>query len=109
MGYRLYAQDVKTNEMVCYGKLYGYEFEHKDIDLYSFRFLACIGKLDAVEDEFSFIALGSMDIELTAYEYRLFIDLYLMDVCSSEIIINYKTPEYMNIYRSENNKLLRWF
>ena len=109
MGYRLYVQDTKSNKLLCYGKLYGYEYEHKDVDLYSFRFLACIGKLDVIEDEFSFNSSGRMDIELTAYEYRLFIDLYLMDIVSFENIINYKTPEYMDIYRSENSKMLRWF
>lgn len=106
MGYRLWVQDTKTKETVCYGKLYGYEYEHKDNELYSFRFLACIGKVDPIEDEFSFVALGSMDMELTAYEYRLFIDLYLID--KFEMIKYHKTPEYMNIYRSENNKLLSW-
>lgn len=78
MGYRLTVEQIQKEPQFYGTKLYGYVDDVTKLK--SFQWLAEHNKIDPEEDRYCWDAYGSMDIRLTAKEFREFIALYEEDL-----------------------------
>ena len=111
MGYRLCVEQIQREPQFYGSKLYGYV---NDVtELKSFQWLAEHRKVDPEEDRYCWDAYASMDIRLTAEEYREFITLYAEDMKTfynrpwnkfyKDDLVNLKA-----LYDSDNDKIISW-
>ena len=108
MGYRLNVQQI-TKEPEFYGtKMYGYVTDVTALK--SFRWLAAHNKIDTEADRDCWDAYASMDIRMTAEEFREFIQLYVEDLYKNdcgELSVE-KDIALGHLFNSEEDKIVSW-
>lgn len=110
MGYRLEVSEVKPRPTICGGKLYGYAAGQSEGDgiekLKSYQWLKEYGAINGNE----FWTYGcSIDVVLSAEDFREFFDLYRKDfeqINGHELILD---SDAMKSYENEEDKLIQWY
>lgn len=111
MGYRLCIEQIQKEPQLYGTKLYGYVTDVTKLK--SFQWLAEHNKIDPEEDRYCWEGYASMDIRMTANEFRDFIDLYAEDLSTE---YNYQWNHFhedevgifMELYESDNDKIVSW-
>lgn len=110
MGYRLEVSEVKPRHTICGGKLYGYSAGQSEGDgiekLKSYQWLKEYGAINGNE----FWCYGcSIDVVLSAENFREFFDLYCKDfkrINGHELTLS---PVAIKSYENEEDKLIQWY
>ena len=110
MGYRLCVEQIQKEPQFYGTKLYGYVDDVTKLK--SFQWLAEHNMINPEEDKYCWDSEASMDIRMTASEYREFITLYREDIEKAYgvhfTILENDNELFRELYNSDNEKIISW-
>lgn len=117
MGYRLDVTDCFTKANMYGTKLYGYCEQDEFDNLLSWKYLVQIGAAKEEDNLFFNCAYAGEDITLNPDQFRIFLNLYMIDYAASwkiegetilQMLDGVFEDTWRPIYESNNDKIVGW-